>query len=445
MIRRALLVATAALAVLAPVAVAAPAAAAPGPPSAPQYWFDSWRVPELWAAGARGQNVVIAEIDTGVNAAVPELAGKVLPGKDFGHTGGDGRVDRDIDEFGHGTAMASIMVAAPGTFGITGLAPDARVLPVAVPLTGTVDAASDDHLAPAIRWAVDHGAKVISMSLGGARSASDGQQPCPAAEQEAVYYALDKGAILLASAGNRGESDSAVEEPGVCLGVVSVGAVGRDGKLASFSSRRPYLTMTAPGVGIASLSRTPGAAYSGNGTSQATAIASAVVALVWSKYPKADGREILTRVLATLDGRRSAPDPGYGYGTVNAYRAVTGTVPAGASNPVYARVEPFLARYLAFATQQPPSPPKPAPARDGYTGTFHVASPSRLSDPQVIGGLAAALAGLIALVALGGGTAVRRNRRARAGAAEEPDVQPEVVDSAGVVWHQILDRDSGAS
>ncbi|MDT4985320.1 MAG: rane-anchored mycosin, partial [Pseudonocardiales bacterium] len=142
------------------VATAAPATAAPGPPDAPEYWFDSWHIEQLWQSGVRGQGVTIAEVDTGVNAKLPELAANVLPGKDFGRTG-DGRIDREVNEFGHGTAMASIMVGRAGLLGITGLAPSAKLLPIAVPLTGTTDAAPNDHLADAIRWAVDHGGKVI--------------------------------------------------------------------------------------------------------------------------------------------------------------------------------------------------------------------------------------------------------------------------------------------
>ncbi|HJQ42276.1 MAG TPA: hypothetical protein VJ831_04285, partial [Jatrophihabitantaceae bacterium] len=85
---------------------APPALAAPGPADAPEYWFDQWNVQGLWAQGARGKGVTIAEIDTGVNAALPELRTNVLRGKDFGEPG-DGRVDRETSEFGHGTAMAS--------------------------------------------------------------------------------------------------------------------------------------------------------------------------------------------------------------------------------------------------------------------------------------------------------------------------------------------------
>jgi subtilisin family serine protease len=392
------------------VATAAPAAAAPGPPDAPEYWFDTWHVEQLWQSGVRGQGVTIAEVDTGVNASLPELTANVLPGKDFGRTG-DGRVDREVNQFGHGTAMASIMVGHRGLLGITGLAPSAKLLPIAVPLTGTTDAGPNDHLAEAIRWAVDHGGKVISMSLGATRNPADVSEPCPAAEQAAVYYALEKGAVLLAAAGNHGRGTNAVEEPGVCLGVVSVGASDQAGAVAAFSSRHRYLTLAAPGVNVASLSRVRGAGYSGDGTSQATAIASAVVALVWSKYPKLTGQQVVTRVLATLDQHRTRRDTGVGFGVINAYRAVTARVPDRAANPVSAAAAPFLVRDRAFARAARAIDPPPASDTRAPTGRFSIGHAPRLLVPQVLGGLAVAATGLLALLALVVAAGIRRGRR----------------------------------
>ena len=402
---------------LAPALAAAapgPAAAAPGPAGAPEYWFDAWRVPQLWRDGARGQRITIAEIDTGVNAALPELQGRVLPGADFGASGGDGRTDREINEFGHGTAMASIMVGRSGVLGMTGLAPAATVLPIAVPLAGTTGASADDHLPRAIRWAADHGAKIISMSLGGSRTQGHNARSCPDSEQQAIFHALSKGAVLFASSGNRGTSDNAVEEPGVCLGVVSVGAVDQRNTVATFSSRHAYLTMSAPGVDVASLGRVPGSVYSGDGTSQATAIASAAAALVWSKYPTLSGRALVTRLLATLDHRRASPDPAYGLGILNAYRAVTASVPANATNPVYATAEPFLARARALQSPQPSAPPTPARQAPAPPGTVAVDAYPRLATPQVIHGLLVSGAGLAALLVLAVIAVVRRRTRARA-------------------------------
>ena len=362
----------AALAVLALLAgTAGPAAAAPGPPGAKQYYFDQWGVPAIWASGARGQGVVIAELDTGVNGDLPEFGDKILPGLDLGSDGGDGRDDRDTDDFGHGTAMASLMVADPGTFGITGLAPDAKILPVAIPLQGTADAASDDRLPEAIRYAADNGAKIISMSLGGERSPSQDPVPCPAAEQEAILYAMSKGAVLVAASGNDGQKGSPVTDPGVCLGVVSVGAVDSDGDVATFSSQHPYLTLTAPGVAIASLSKVPGNGYSGDGTSQATAITSAALALAWSAHPELDGRGLVSRLLATLQPGKGQTagqhSDAYGYGTLAANRLVGDSVDTTATaNPVYDRAAPFLARYTAslnaVAVEPGPSPSGAPPA-----------------------------------------------------------------------------------
>ncbi|WP_375482058.1 S8 family serine peptidase [uncultured Jatrophihabitans sp.] len=405
--RLAALVAAAGLAVA--MGPAAPAAAAPGPPNAPEYWFDSWGVPALWSSGARGQGVTIAEIDSGVNAALPELAGRVVPGTDLG-VGGDGQVDRERSSFGHGTAMASIMVARPGLLDITGLAPDAKVLPVAVPLTGTTDAQRPDRLPDAIRYAADHGAKIINMSVGGLRDPATDDTPCPEDEQQAVFHALGKGAVVVASVGNTGPTRNTVEEPAVCLGVVSVGAVDRQGVVASFSAREPFLTVTAPGVDIPSLGRTAGDAFSGDGTSQATALVSAALALAWSAHPQLTNRQLVARLLATVDGRRTTPSSADGYGRLDAGTLVRARVPADAPNPVFAAAAPFSEREARLDRVQP-VPPKPAADTPLPTGGYAVAGHPRFTDRarRATGVSAAGLVALLAVVAVG--TQRRRRRR----------------------------------
>lgn len=435
------LVAAAALGIAAFSASAVGAGAAPGPDNAREYWFDNWQIPQLWQQGARGQGITIAEIDTGVNASIPEIAPNVLVGKDFGQAG-DGRTDREINEFGHGTAMASIMVAHAGVLGITGIAPDAKILPLAVPLTGTSDAGGDDHLAEAIRYAADHGSKIISMSLGGTRKPATDAVPCPDTEQDAVYYALTKGAILLAASGNTGLTGNAVEEPGVCLGVISVGAVDQNNVAANFSARHPYLTIAAPGVNVPSLGRVRGSAYAGDGTSQATAIASAAVAIVWSKFPSQTGRQIATRILNTLDRHSATRTPAYGYGIINPERAITTTVSPSAPNPVYAFAAPFVARYTAFSQSSAALPPPPA-GTSGSAGSVSVGHSPRLSAPRVVEGLASALAGLIGLLVLALVAVVGRRRPLRAPAAVPEGSTPgglqPSTDDAGLVWHEIID------
>lgn len=434
-----------ALVVFAPSAVATP-----GDPYAPEYYFDTWQVPQLWAAGARGQGITIAEIDTGVDAAIGVFDGRVLPGKDFGRLGGNGQIDRDKDPYGHGTSMASIMVGRAGQFDIQGLAPGAKLLPVAVPLAGTTDAASDDHLPQAIRWAADHGAKIISMSLGGVRRPAQARIACPEDEQAAIYYALRKGAVLFASSGNRGTQDSAVEEPSVCLGVVAVGAVDSTGTVADFSSRHTYLTVTAPGVDIASIGP-GGAPFSGDGTSQAAAVTSAAAALVWSKYPELSSSQLVGRLLATLDRRRSTRDPAYGYGTINPYNAVTTSVPKSAPNPVFSLARPFIARSAADATA--PRAPNPIARVGNPPGSYSVGSAPRLLAPRVLTGIAIAAGALVLLlILLVVGVLGRRRRRRHRAVGPRPlpaggqppgpwppptPPVPSYVDEQGIEWHDV--------
>jgi subtilisin family serine protease len=415
--------------------VAAPSAAAtPGDPYAPQYYFDEWHVHDLWASGARGQGVTIAEIDTGVDAAVSVLDGRLVPGKDFGRFGGTGGTDRDRDAYGHGTSMASIMVGRPGQFRIQGLAPDAQVMPIAIPLSGTTDAQANDRLPEAIRWAADHGAKIISMSLGGIRRQTQDSTACPDDEQRAIFHALRKGAILFAAGGNRGAGDDAVEEPGVCLGVVSVGAVDKTGAVASFSSRHRYLTMTAPGVDIASIGPA-GAPFSGDGTSQATAIASAVAALVWSDYPQLSASQVVARMLATLDRRTAAPDPSYGYGILNAYRAVTASVPANAPDPVAALARPFLRQNTVHA--QASKAPQPIVHGAVAPGSYTVGAAPRLFAPRVLYGATVAGVGLVLLLVFAiVGLAARRRRRIAAAHAPSPPASGQL----GTEWSAISDH-----
>ena len=191
----------AAVVVLVVVALApARAAAAPGPADYPEFWFDDWGVSSLWSSGVRGGGITVAVLDTGVQASVPELAGKVLPGTDLTGYGGDGRTDRAIESFSHGTAMASLIVAEGGRGYVNGAAPDARILPVVIPLDDTRSTGPDvDRVPAAIRYAADHGAKVISMSFGAQRRPGRVSLSCPEQTQDAVFYALGKGAVPVAS------------------------------------------------------------------------------------------------------------------------------------------------------------------------------------------------------------------------------------------------------
>jgi subtilisin family serine protease len=386
--------------------ILAPAAsAAPGPADAPEWWFDTWRVPSLWAGGADGRGITVAVVDTGVQGNIPELQGKVVAGADFIGNGTDGRTDFDQDQFSHGTAMASIIAARPGSFGIEGLAPGAQILPIAVPLKGVVrnGTPKPDATAESIKYAADHGARVISMSLGGIQIEGEDATPCPDKLQRAVIYALNKGSIVVAASGNSGGTGSPVEEPGVCLGVVSVGSVNSGMNVSAFSSRHPYLTLSAPGDGIATLNRDPGRAFVGGGTSQATAMTSAAIALVWSKYPTETNRQVLSRILTTVTDRGPVGrDKEYGFGVVNPEAALKATVTAATPNSVFDGVQPLL----NLATAKAKTPPTKAVAGDpaASIGNVTVAKSAAVLGTKflVLVGATAALAFLAILLLVAG-------------------------------------------
>ncbi|MFQ6193704.1 type VII secretion-associated serine protease mycosin [Streptomyces sp. NPDC000405] len=290
-----------ALAALAAGTALAVLAAAPARADAirAQEWaLDALHVQDVWRT-TKGAGITVAVLDTGVDDGHPDLRGRVLPGKDligFGAGPGDRSWAR------HGTAMAGI-IAGRGhgdddADGITGVAPEARILPVRViledsdPARAKARGARGSALADGIRWAADHGADVINLSLG---DDSDTAHPEPR-EDAAVQYALAKGAVVVASAGNGGEHGDHVSYPAAYPGVIAVTAVDRYGGRASFSTRRWYATVSAPGVDVV-IADPDRRYYEGWGTSAASAFVSGAVALLRAARPglsPARVRELLT-------------------------------------------------------------------------------------------------------------------------------------------------------
>ncbi|MFC0598649.1 type VII secretion-associated serine protease mycosin [Streptomyces palmae] len=272
-----------------------------------QEWaLDALHARDAWRT-TRGEGITVAVLDTGVDARHPDLSGQVLPGKDligFGAERGDPAWAR------HGTAMAGIIAGhghgPDGGDGILGVAPKARILPVRVILEDTdpdrekAGAARGGALAKGIRWAVDHGADVINLSLG-----DDSESAHPeAAEDAAVQYALRKGVVVVASAGNSGRKGDRISYPAAYPGVIAVAAVDRYGNRAAFSTRRWYATVCAPGVDVA-IAAPNRRYYMGWGTSAAAAFVSGSVALVRSAHPRLSPRQI-TRLLVDTARQRPA-------------------------------------------------------------------------------------------------------------------------------------------
>jgi subtilisin family serine protease len=291
--------------------------------------------------------------------------------------------------------MASLIVATGGSGYVSGVAPAAKILPIAIPLAETRHKSPPAHyVARAIRYAADAGAQVISMSFGGDRSAKQNSLACPASTQDAILYALAKGAVVVAASGNSGQRSSPVEEPSVCLGVVSVGAVDGQNRRAAFSSRHRYLTVAAPGVNVTTVSAS-GQVYIGAGTSHATALTAGALALIWSAHPRESNRQIVTRLLAGLEDAGSpGRDSSYGYGIVNAGASARTRLAPSAGNPVFAAVAPFLARL--HPARQPLPPPARAVVRPPGAAE-QVAAPSAPFPAATILGLATTGLGIVLL------------------------------------------------
>ncbi|MCP2336474.1 S8 family serine peptidase [Actinomadura rupiterrae] len=292
--------------------------------------LDSLDVPRAWAA-SRGRGVTVAVLDSGVDASQADLAGNVVTGPDYAAGAApSGSVPKRL----HGTNMASVIAGhghGPGNEdGMMGVAPEAHVLSLRVILEQ--DEAGYDRfngdkryqgtIARGIRYAVDHGADVVNLSLG--RS-----YPVPA-ERDAVAYAISKGVVVVAAAGNGG-ADRPAKRGGHTLytypasfpGVISVAAVDSAGRHAGFSNRNSAVVVSAPGVQI--IGAGPGDQYwVGDGTSPATAFVSGIAALIRSRHPKMAPALVAQALVASTRSRPSGGyDLGVGFGRVNAAAALT--------------------------------------------------------------------------------------------------------------------------
>lgn len=342
--------------------------------------------PDAWSRSRGSDAVRIAVIDTGVDAAHPDLGGKVDAAANFTASS----TTQDLS--GHGTHVAGIAAASVDNgIGIAGMAPNARVMDVkvlAVDQNGNTAGDCAD-VADGIVWATDHGANVLNLSLGG-------PSPCSAMEL-AVRYAVSHGALVVAAAGNDGSTTRFY--PAAFSDVLSVAATTNRDQLAGFSNRAAsWVDLAAPGDGIVSTLPTfangTGAVGYGylSGTSMAAPVVSGIAALIWSLTPPSTAaRDVEGRILAT-----ARPITGTGidfrYGRVDACAAVTG--------------DPLLCAAPA-APAPSPAPPAPAPPQTAQPAPI-TTTPQRHAVPGAYTGSLARGAGRLRLVVGDGGDALLR-------------------------------------
>lgn len=289
------------------------------------YYTQQWGLQDIKAnlawdkvSPAQRANVTVAILDTGINANHEDLQASIVPGYNF--------IDNNnnpMDGHGHGTHVAGIAAAITNNGkGIAGIAGGAKIMPVKV----MNDSGSGDYasIINGIKYAADHGAKVISMSLGGPGFSQ--------AMQDAVDYAISRGASVVAASGN---SNSAVAFPGNCNGVITVGAVDSNNQRASFSNYGPEMDVVAPGVNIISSYKGSASSYTSmSGTSMATPFVAGVTALVRAANPNLTSAEV-TRIIdetATELGNAGF-DNYYGYGLVDANQVVDLALKGQTGNP----------------------------------------------------------------------------------------------------------------
>ncbi|WP_018347911.1 type VII secretion-associated serine protease mycosin [Longispora albida] len=366
-------------------------------PLAQQPWaMQRLRPQNVWPL-TRGQGVIVAVIDSGVNDEHPKLAGKVLPGNDFTATGGQ------CDAYFHGTFIAGLIAGRDSKESpFAGVAPDATILPLRVIQDGSKEDTTDttpSRIADAIDMAVAQKAKVINLSLY--------SKPTPKLVA-AIERAVKADVVLVAAAGNgRGQTDGRYY-PASAPGVIAVAGVDPQDKVASSSSPGDYVDVAAPGVSI------DGPALRGDlyiteeaGTSYATGFVSGLAALLRAYYKDMTAEQVAERIMKTADRppRSKGRDDNVGYGIINPYRALTAQL-----DPAMAKKQPVAGGFTA-----------PDPKDDPLWA-------AKTFGPWIIGGLLA-LAGLIGTLAY----AVPRGRRrgwrpGRAGSRLSDERQPDLVE-----------------
>ncbi|MEU3572569.1 S8 family serine peptidase [Kitasatospora sp. NPDC036755] len=393
-----------------------------------QWHLDAMHAPEMWKI-SRGQGITVAVIDGGFKLDHPDLAGQFLPGQDF--SGGSGGVSSYADP--HGTLMAGLIAGtgkANGGKGAYGLAPGVKILPLKInngSVGSLVSADFLDQIGKAVDYAAGQGAKVISISQG---MNSVTATPENVAKLNSVLAsARAKGSLVFAAAGNEAKSGNPVDYPGALPNVVGIGAIDHSGSVTSESSYGPQVALVAPGMDTIGACTTPSGYCKGHGTSDATALASASAALIWSVHPDWSPNQILRVLINTA----SRPNGGTvrtddaGWGAVRPRVALTdpgdpgpanvSPLPADSAVPSAAPVPSVSGSMPASAVPVPVESPTDVPSARPVAGKSEAGS----------GGALPLVAGVVAGLVLVAGVVfavVRRRRKPEGVQVPPPEGNP---------------------
>lgn len=305
--------------------------------------FNDPQASEQWAIGVTQQaeaiaavkggtkETVIAIVDTGVDLTHPDLKDKLVKGYNATGVSGLFGLGSAKDDNGHGTHCAGIAAAITNNgVGVAGMAPNVKIMPVRV-LAGP-GSGSLMSVAKGIVWAADHGADVISLSLGGAGTMQS--------LGDAVEHALKKNSVVIAAMGNSGHQGNPISYPAAYPGVISVGATDAQDNIAVFSSFNKYCSVSSPGVKIFNttptydvwLTKNSKGAITKNygymsGTSMATPLVAGLAGLIRSKHPNlspAKVKEILEKSADKVPAMAGETwTEKFGHGRINALKAVS--------------------------------------------------------------------------------------------------------------------------